>query len=332
MQNDSGSVSIQTIIIILFVAAVGTGAFILLQSVLTRVARHTQDSTDFENEAIEVVTAIMEAMERDSTPSSDSRFDIYYELSGEADFAIEIYDISSFINPNWIRKQPFEETQLGNLFEEGVTASVLQQFREDFGFSQDIAGFYKNFFSPANFNQYFTAFSYANINSADEFALRKLYAQVVGSESGANAFHGRIQGLLLSGELLQEENLPLFLGAEGQALLRVITTRPQWNVNYAPSFILQAILSYPAYHIAAPNERALLILAARNAREIDRDELRGILSLAEDHPIFSYLGCETFFWRVIITKGEQQLTAIVARDLTAPPENKKIKLVALERR
>lgn len=315
--KEGGNVSIQTLLIIAGVSIIGLVVLLSLQDSVTRVSKY-EDRTAARQEILSTLTEVLRSMEEDETPEADSLHDKWFGAVRESEsFRLEIRDLSSKINPNWVRKQLFQRTSLGSLLEEGRSADELQQFREDHGFSLNIEVFYAEFFKDVAFQRYLTGYSYPNINTSDEFALRKLYARLTGDTAAAEVFHARVQNLLQSRELLTEEELPVFLSPYAEQLLPVMTTLPQWNVNFLDPFLLEAILSYPAFGIPSPSDKAASLVVEREGSEITPVRLAQVCGVDSSHPLLSYLGTQTFFWEVkgVNGEGEELFSAILARDL-----------------
>ncbi|AEJ61836.1 hypothetical protein Spith_1575 [Spirochaeta thermophila DSM 6578] len=316
--KEGGSVSVQTLLIIAGVSIIGLVVLLSLQDSVTRVAKY-EDRVAVRQEVLSALTEVLRAMEEDETPEGDSFHDQCFTTVQEISYAfrVEIRDLSSRINPNWVRKQLFQRTSMGSLLRNGISADALQQFREDHGFSPNIDNFYAEFFKDVAFHRYLTGYSFANINTSDEFALRKLYARLTGDTAAAEVFHTRVQNLLQSRELLTEEELPTFLSPYPEELLPVMTTLPQWNVNFLDPFLLEAILSYPAFGIPSPSDKAASLVVERDGSEITPVRLVELCGVDPSHPLFSYLGTQTFFWEVqgVNAEGEQVFSAILARDL-----------------
>jgi hypothetical protein len=330
VKNNQGSITIQTIAIIFLLSAIGFGSFLIIHSTFTRFVNRVENYDGEVDAFAEILKDMIQDIEKDTSPNADSSFDSYFTIMERNNIISAIYDISSALNPNWIRKQPLQETKLRELLIIGANADGLQQYREDYGFSQNINDFYKPFFSEKTCELYLTPWSYANINNTDEFALRALFARITGNITGAEAFHSKIQTLLIEQKILKEVDLMAFLGADAGKLAGLITTRPQWNVNFLDPLLLSSILSYPGYKISQPQKKTEQIISEREYREISFNRLKDICELKEDHPIFSYLGSETFFWRVMLKRYDKTLMVVLARDLTVPPSQKKIMVVSVE--
>jgi hypothetical protein len=328
MKDQSGSATIQTLAVLVFIAVVGTGTFLALSDVYIRLAR-PDPKAELSPRLAQALAAVNAAMEADPADAADSAFDAWLHADYGEGIRFAASDASSFVNPNWIRKQALEDTALRSLLAEGATAPGLQQFREDEGLAQEIAVHYAAFFTEDAFKKYLSPFSYANVNSADEFALRRLYLAATGDGAGAAVFHAKIQAMLVERRLCSESGLPYLFGAGAAAMSAVATTAPQWNVNFLDPALLEAALSYPAYGLPSPAATAAAIIAERSRREIIPARLHEICGLPADHPLFAYLGCSTYFWRIRLEDADGRVEAVFARRIPESPIARRYRPVSL---
>lgn len=313
--SSDGSVSIQTVALLLLIATIGFGCMALI-STAGKSIQHAQDEA---KEALLLSKAIEYAiaqLEKNPSIEADSPLDPAYDLAPYNGVSIVIRDISSLINPNWVRKGIITDTNLINLMLPGQSADKLQQYREDSGFSLDISDHYKDFFSTEALSTYIGSYSYANINSSDEFSLRKLYAEVTNDKNGSEFFHNKVTQQLRELKIMNENELVNMLGISGSDLRKVLTTKGQINVNFVDPYILDCLLSYKPYNIGGSKGVLANIVAERKAEEIDDVRLRTLLGgIAENHPILGYLGARTWFWRISASFGTTKRVVIVARQL-----------------
>jgi hypothetical protein len=257
---------------------------------------------------------ILEALAKDESPGESSLRDAVWQqaeaVKGEG-YEVVLEDVSSRINPNWVRKNLFEKTGLDRLFKEGKTAGDLQQHREDHGFFSDLQEGYGDFFGEKGLERFFTPYGYANINMTDEFSLRKLYTLRTGRPG--EPFRGRIQELLREKKILAAEELKNFLGADHESLYPVICTEAMMNVHFLDPYLLEEILSYPDYEIENGREKALLLVGIRDGRELKQEELPALLGTEKTNRVFEYLGVVTWFWGLRIARERGELRLVVAR-------------------
>lgn len=333
LASTRGSVSLQTVALLMLVAALGFGAMRLLATAGNSLIR-AQENTRDTKKLFEAISYAVEQLKKNPSIEADSSFDPVYDLSAYEGVSLEVRDISSLLNPNWIRKGILTDTNLASLLLLGMSADKLQQYREDSGFSEKPEVFYKAFFTDDALATYLGGYSYANINSSDEFALRKLYFEVTRNESGSEFFHNRVTQQLRELKIMNENELETMLGVSGSELRKVLTTQGQLNVNFVDSFILECLLSYKAYKIGGYKGVADSIVGARKSGEINDARLRSLLGgIAADHPLLGYLGVRTWFWRITAKRGSQSVTAIVARQLpyNALEQDEKVKVIEVRK-
>jgi hypothetical protein len=321
---ESGSLTIQTAIIILYCAILGAAALSLLafSSRGLEHARREADASAARASLVIAVNAAMAAIEEDQSPESDSPLDAAYSITSLEGAAIKIQDASSFINPNWVRKGILEDTPLSALLKPGKSPSELQQYREDSGLSQDTEH-YADYFAEDEAEKFLSPFSYPCISASDEFALRRLCLDATENSQAAESVFSAVQAQLKSGKAVDEAGLRNLLGVNYDSLCAVLTSQAQMNVNFLPEKILKAIVSYSAWAIPDSGKKWQSISLTRESSAISQETLKDILKLKADHPITGYLGVRTWFWRIETEKDGIRLEAIAARRLPFDPANPK---------
>jgi hypothetical protein len=313
MRREEGSASpgVLAVLILLAAALAGLTAILPTARSYERRSRETQAGRERLEKA---ANEVLEALTADPTPGSDSLFDpVWNRVNREADgVTVELRDISSRLNPNYVRKKLLEETALKGLLAPGATPESLQQYREDKGLSASLAH-YRDFF-PASMEKYLTCYGWANVNTTDEFVLRSLHRYRKGSREEAEAFHSRIQTLLADRRIVAEAELPGFLGADAGILEPTLSAVPSWNVHFLDPFLLGEILAYPPYGLAEPSKKSSLLLGERGFGELSESRVAVILGVPENHVLLHYLGTRTWFWEIRARNDRGWFVLVAARD------------------
>lgn len=308
--RDKAASSLYALIVVLAITLM-CGAALAGAYAFRNLERKAKESGE-RREALDAVLAgWVESFEKKSG-SADSSFDTLASSTAEG-FEIEAQDISSKLNPNWVRKSLLQKTALSGLLMPDVSADELQQYREDNGFSQDIESFYGKFFKPEAFESLLTPYSYADINTSDEFALASLYKLKTGDDTAAESFHSRVRGVLSALTVVKAGELRDFLSPHYDTVFPTISSEAPLNVNFVPERILQAVLSYPDYGITDFADRSSAIIAERSRGAIDMERLLALVGVARENSVYRYLGVKTWFWRVEVSSSAEKLEAIVAR-------------------
>jgi hypothetical protein len=314
-RRQKGSISMAALAVLVLMASVAAGGALVLQAALS-YGRRSSEKEAGRVELEREVERVVRALAADQTPEADSLQDPVWDAVGAPQAAgvqVGLEDVSSRLNPNWVQKAAFEKTRLGDILLAGSVAAELQQRREDEGFSLDIASRYEDLIREEALPEYFSAYGYANINVTDEFALRKLYVMRTGNEAGSEAFHDRIQRLLMEKKVLKPAELRDFLGVDYEALYPVVNAEPIMNVHFVPPVILAQLLAYPDWGVPHPEQTAQLLEGRRDGSELTPQELHTIIGTAENNRIYQYLGTVTWFWRIVASRGTACLESIVAR-------------------
>ncbi len=321
MKNKEGGFSsIQTmlILLILSLSVLGLGTAIsLTQKYYQKNELIQQDLILLKAE----VAAIIEQLESDSTPESDSSMDPvwnYIDSKVNEYKYLELTDISSRINPNWLRSVFIERTDLKKVLLNGVSPDMLKDHRNKTGFVVDIYSSYSELLDPEALETFFTPYSYINVNTAYEYVLKDMYELVTGDSGRAASFHSFIISALSEKHIITETELMATAGTDYAAIYPIISTLPEMNVHFIPEFILEQVLSYPYGGEVLENSSSLYntILSFRHNNEITPVELNNLIKTEGlQERVFHHLGTKTWFWKVgLATK----LTAIEAIIVCVP--------------
>lgn len=317
-RTEEGSFSLQYLGILLFAAAVAAAGAVAVAAAGAQERRSRAVAVEWR--ALEdAALSLLPLLAEDPTPEADDPGDPVMAARGvRADgIALDVRDLSSALNANFVRKGVFEKTDLGRLFGLGKSPDQLQQQREDEGLAADPEA-YSLFFSRQALDSAVSVYGWANVNTADEFALRALYRAAVGP-AGADAFHAKVQDLLKQRRTLKREELDLFLGADRDALFPLINAEPSMNVNYVDPFVLRQLFLLPDFELAGAAEKAEQVLAAREAGGLDPDKFAAILDCPADHPLLQYFGCVTWFRLLRAERGGRAVELVAARYPEAGP-------------
>ncbi|MBN2443104.1 MAG: hypothetical protein JXJ04_17220 [Spirochaetales bacterium] len=340
MSNEKGSSSIVVLAIVMFLSTVFLAMVIFVQTSLL-VEMENKKATELRKllieEAQEVVTLLQEDLdERESDSSNDPVWD-YVNTNDD----IELKDVGSYLNPNWIDPSVFEHINktllpaprrvFKNLTESGF--SELTTFWDEEGIQLNLAEGYKDFFEEEVIEEFMTPYTYFNINLCFEYVLKKLCEVRTGSENDSIDFHSAIKEKLLQRKVILDQYGPngieqWFLKTNGinpgllKKMFPVLNANPVLNVNFAPEEIIRSLLSYKPFGIQNPNYVADRIINKReddkNKKGLTTKDLKTIIDpndkLKYPGPrIFHYLGTITNFWEIKVTIGEASLRWIIAR-------------------
>jgi hypothetical protein len=313
--SSEGSASVMALALLVALAAAAGGAAMLLRGSL-RCLRASEDAAAARRSLEREADRVIAALASDPTPASDSPLDPVWGVVAvpEGDgVVLSFADVSSALNPNWVQKSVFSRTALSSLLRSAGAADELQQRRVDRGFSLDLKRSYGDLFAEGVLDRFCTAYSYANINVTDEFALRALFALRTGDALAAEAFHARIRQVLREQRVLGPDDLPALLGPMRDLLEPVMNAEPCMNVHFLDPLILAELLAYPALKVPRPREAASAIRAQRERSELSGADLAGLVAAPGASRIYQYLGVVTWFWRLSVVKGDARLELVIAR-------------------
>jgi len=312
MVKEQGSIAPQVLVLLLFITALLGAAIPFLSTALMQCAS-AMNTYEIQKKLEAEVQEVIGQLEADQTPEEDWHGDLAQEhiQAVHHPITITLQDISSRVNPNYIRKKMLEQTRLRTLLRPNGNIDLLQQYRFDQGLATDIAQ-YKQFFRT-DATPYLSCIGWANINTSDEFILFKLYETLSGSAVEAEAFHAKLQNALEHQIIFDEKDMFLYFGDYASIMWPVINTMPLFNVNIVDPFILKAVIEYPQYAIHDSEQKANQLLALREEKELSRLDIASVLGIGTEHPLMQYLGAETAFWEITAQMKNMRYKVRVAR-------------------
>ena len=317
MENkENGFSSIQTILIlfILSLSVLGLGTAISLTQ------KYYQKNEAIEQDLILLkaeIAVIIKQLESDPTPESDSIVDpvwSYIESRSNEYEYLKLSDVSSRINPNWVRSIFFERTALKKFLLTGVSPDMLKDHRTEAGYVMDIYSSYSELIDPEALDTLFTPYSYLNVNTAYEYVLKDMYEVITGDSGGAAGFHSFIASALSEKHIITEEELLNAAGSDYEAIYPIISTLPEMNVHFIPEFILEQVLAYPYGGEVIENSSSIVntLLSLRMSNEIKANELQAFIETEDlQERVFHHLGTKTWFWKVEVATKKTAIEAII---------------------
>jgi hypothetical protein len=314
--EQKGHSSVTVLIALFIISALFLGATLTTRTSLLKskkISHELQSKTEREK----LVKQVIGKFENDPSPESHSPYDPVWDYIAEdhSPYTLELHDISSRLNINWLRTKLFEETDLGNLIISGEHPDVIRSTRSSKGFTMDISS-WEETFGEENLAHYFTVYSLANVNVTYDESLHSIYEARHG-ENGSQIFMDKIQEGLSEFKLWDKEELPFLLGLGEDDMVPVLTTIPQMNVHFIDPFLLQCILSYP-YREDRINNYLLKynnILSARKNQEITEEKLKALIGPNDKQlRVLEYLGTLTTFWKLTISQDNNKASYIIYFD------------------
>lgn len=316
MMKENGFSSIQTMLVlfILSLSVLGLGTAIsLTQKYYQKYEAIQQDLILLKAE----VSTIIKQLESDLTPESDSLIDpvwSYIESRVSEYEYLELSDVSSRINPNWVRAVFFERTDLKKFLLNGVSPDMLKDHRTETGYVMDIYSSYSELIDPEALDTLFTPYSYINVNTAYEYVLKDMYELITGHSGGAADFHSFITSVLSEKHIITETELLTTAGSDYAAIYPIISTLPEMNVHFIPEFILEQVLAYPYGGERIENSSSIYntLLSLRSNNEITSEDLHELIETEGlQERVFHHLGTKTWFWKVGIATEKLTVEAII---------------------
>jgi hypothetical protein len=222
-------------------------------------------------------------------------------LSFDLPSGATLEDAGSRINLNWISARVLSNSPpILTLFTRG-SPEELQAYRRKVRFGT-MVGAYDAFFDPNVLHRYFTAWTPMNVNTVDEFAFENIMAQAMGDASARAMWRERLREKRLSNTTFRTEaELRTWFGTAWDRVSLFVTTIPEWNANTIDQFLLGAVLACSDFALSDPASAASAIVTARKQRYLSDSDLRTIIGLPQENPIWMYLGSESSAWTLIVS-------------------------------
>lgn len=311
--SDGGSLAPQTLLMLFFISIIAIAAGKIASHVILTEQRAFA-RLELRGRMLNMRDSVLDALTEDASPEADTRRDPIWAWDGKREdgFIVSIRSLSSSLNPNFVRKELLDRTDLENLLIPGKTPDDLQQWREDNGLSLAYGG-YSDFFLESDFDKYLSCYGWMNINVVDEFAARKFAIDITGSEAAGDGLRERVRNILTTQKPIEREKLSVALGSLYSDLYPFVNAEPLYNVNFIEPFVLEQILSYPEYKLKNPLGIAKSILSAQDSDGLTPEQLRGMLGIDKTHRLFYLLGTTTWFWEIRIQAPHEELVTVVCR-------------------
>ncbi len=339
-KKEEGAITLTAILVLAFACflTISAAAIAMAQKNQLRAFKRTTARVQELTEAADMVLALLSEEEPDAPDwRGSSFFSAIAEIENETGFSIVVEDLSSRFNLNSLNKKMITETQIQNSMLPGTGADAFQQDRSDRGFGLSPLPRWEDFFTREFLENYAACTGGWNINTADEFSLEAVFAEVTGDETAAELFHEKIREKRKSLELIPAEKLEEFIGIQYfSGVYPVIHAFPEFNVHFAPEWVLKQILAYPAYKVADPAATAEMLISLRDSRGLSREEIISLIPIQpdpdettaekrpkEENRLFAWLGNTTLFWRITVqSKENENSEKIMIREIALIPDSR----------
>jgi hypothetical protein len=320
--TDGGSASVMVLGVVLFLALLSLGAYLLIEQSILNVAKRAREEDQY-TLLVKSAEQVVEMLLADPTPYADSMVDPVRDKLKDFDeekVSVSLRDISSFYGINWIRKDVL--THCG-LLQPGRSADELQQYRWDTGLHLRLVPDFSEYVPEASLELYFTPYSYFNLNICDEFALERLISVRTGDEIAAIEIRQRIQEAWKESKadeprMIEADELDDLLGSHYEMLFPLINVEPVLNVHFIPREILYQLFSF-TYH-DVPLDRAQFIINARDGTEWTKDELQALIGDKYQKTfLHHYIGVITWFWELQVQCVDDEVHALLRWVLARMP-------------
>lgn len=309
---------VPVILLIVTLAAAGTIRSVrTAEKIILKTRVFPAGSETNNNFSIEV-SRIIKLLENDPSPGSDSVFDPVQRYVREKSYEYREFtltDISSGLNPNYINTLLFVRTGLKETLEYGTDTENFILRRAEHGFSMNIEEIYSGILKKDAMEEYFTPYGYLNVNVSSGYSCERMFLELTMNANSARRFRSRIENSLKDRHIITEEDLRSAAGDYYKKIALLMTVLPQINVNFADSFILKQILSYPYGGIPFRNGSSILnrLIVKRSEGEITPADLAACIPAVDlQKRIFQYLGTKTWFWELKISDRDNTAKAVIA--------------------
>lgn len=321
--SSRGYISLSILLLLLFISLILSSMIYFYHSSLLQ-SHELKTKIENTHALQNTFTTLLSFMHTSSSPYSDSQFDAWNEqikeLEQKTNSFISILPISDKININHATVEFLSNKTITNTLKRKTSmTSSFQEYRFKHGISLDFSGHYQDFFTDPSFLEHTSPWTWCNINNSDLFVIELLLS----SDNNEQVIQHIKQSRAENEMITSIGRLPDLNKAEDVGIL---ATASLYNVNYIEESLLWGIIEYigsftdKKRSIANPESVYTVIIAERRENEITPEALVNILKPEiQPHPIFSYLGTITWFWKITISTSSTTLEAVICK--VPAPEN-----------
>ncbi|MCL2410217.1 MAG: hypothetical protein FWC97_01105 [Treponema sp.] len=280
MKKDSGFVEYSAVLLLFFIGVLITGIVLFTSSAIN----FTQaNSRDFDNKlaADRLLDGIIEKMQALTLHQYDYRNNAVIQslMQEYAPYRLEFIDISSGFNLNFISDTDIIDTNIARLLFSDNTGTAFITWRNANGLSAS-KEVWREFIREEVWDSC-VSFGWLHRNDLDSFAFRTISAS--------------------------------FGITDPDELFPLVNDFPRMNVNMVNPDILRPLIIRSSFRVERANERANeLINRLRNSPVMHAD-ISSILRIPTNHPLMSYFGTRTAFWKIRFTMPSSlEVEAVVA--------------------
>lgn len=283
---------------------------------MARLRRLSPEPREMRRDCQDILAQGLARLNQGTDPGFDAPQDNRFQGLKNGPTCLEIRELSSHLDPNWVSIEFLEESALKAWLSQG-DGKGLRAWRIAHGPSQNPEDFSPFFNRISDFGQ-LECSSYPNLNAMDQSAMESLASRLLGDQASAAGFSREVLARIQARGPMDKDGLGSILRGPWRAMEAYLAVEAQVNVNFAPSALILAVLSYPAFGYSRPVEALRAIEARRASRAIDPDYLGDILGPGANPGLASYLGCQSWFFELRASQGRYSLVARVARLLPRP--------------
>lgn len=314
----NGFSSLEVLVTLIFLSVVVSLFTLYLRTTNISVSR-IEKKIESRKKIESIITTLIEDLKKDSTPDTDSKIDKIWNWDGTSydGCQINIQALSGLIDLNFFPEEIYMTDFISTLFNSNNYIRFISDVRnsEKLLFSYDDV---KSIIAEQNFYNYFTVYSFANINTSDEKTLRILVSKVTGDENYTEQLIQKRKELISNRQFIQNEiDLKMLLGNHFNNVFPYVNISPPMNVHFIKEDVLYSILSNTYFNLSDAREKTSILCSLREYQEITENELLNILSISPTDELYYYVGVKNFFWKFTIDDNTQKCIVILCRR----PEN-----------
>lgn len=206
--------------------------------------------------------------------------------------SIEFVDLSARLNVNTVNTFLLGDSRLKELLT--GTVDAFATLRREKGPFRDLEALEEVFTEEAR-RDYLTVWSVADVNTVDEVSAEELASLRTGQDSVGITLRDALRAARLERRVWDRLAWQTQLALIDPKLEGLFGAEPELNVNTAPEFLLEALLTYPALEVAEPAAKLAQLVSGRESRPWTTDTLAQVLQVEKDARVLQYLGTRSSF-------------------------------------
>lgn len=311
-KNKQNGFSSLEVLVTLFVLSLLLIAFLYIfsfyQLSVTKEKLKNDSKTNIEN----TFSSLIQTFKEKVNPECDGPNDEVYQITTDdkTECEIQIKPLSHLIDLNFLPSDFYTTEYFLSLLKENTAPTFIQETRKNGTLITSYSDI-EEFIEEEKFNESITIHSTANINIVDEDSLNTLCTLYDVQSDIVN----KRKSLIKNKQFVSTETEALLAyGITYQFFYPYVNVQPILNVNFIDENFLKALVTLPRFKLASAEKKCNNLIAIRNANTVNTETICNTFGITKSHELYYYLGCNTYFWEILISNKSVSCKYLVFKD------------------